>query len=138
MKKEILTINVSITGMEEVKGKKKEALMILFSGSAEGPYFTGTILPGGVDTQQEKYGTPRILSARYILEGTDSTGQSCRIFIENNGIIEENASSFKTTPVIITDSENLAWLETATLEGEVIPEESGVKVLIFSKTTPAE
>jgi len=133
MKQEILTIHVTITGMEEVKGKNKEALMILFSGKVEGPYFTGTILPGGVDTQKEEKGSPRTLSARYILQGTDSMGQSCRIFIENNGIVEEKASSFKTTPTIITDSKNLAWMETALLEGEVIPMESGVKVLIFIK-----
>jgi len=134
MKKEILTISVTITQMEEVKGHHQEALMILFTGEAVGPYFTGSILPGGVDTQQEKRGTPRTLSARYMLQGTDYKGQPCRIFIENNGLVEENASLFKTTPLIITDSDNLAWMETATLEGEVIPLDEGVRVSIYEIT----
>ena len=132
VKEEILSIDVTITGMEEVKGKTREALMILFSGNAAGPYFSGKILPGAVDTQQQEAGAVRTLSARYILEGTDSAGQSCRIFIENTGVIGENESSFKTIPVIATNSKTLAWMETAKLEGEVIPLESGVKVLIYS------
>ena len=89
MGNEVLTINVRITAINEVKGNAGTARMILFDGDAASEYFTGTILPGGVDTQKDKPGEGTLLSARYILEGTDYKGESCRIFIENNGVYYE-------------------------------------------------
>lgn len=132
MKKEIMRIDVSITGVEKVEGKNNDALMIFFTGNATGEFFTGEVIPGGIDTQVKKAGSPRSLSARYMLKGKDYTGMDCRIFIENNGIIDENEKDILTTPMIITDSENLSWLESASLEGKVCPSEEGVKVYIYS------
>ena len=57
------------------------------------------------------------MSARYMLEGIDSEGQSCRIFIENNGT--DINGDIQTTPMILTDSKVLAWLETAELTGRL-------------------
>jgi hypothetical protein len=59
--------------------------MILFHGDADCDNFHGKVLPGGVDTQVQYQGEKRSLSARYILEGTDIDGCSCRIFVENEG-----------------------------------------------------
>lgn len=47
----IMTINVNITGMQRVSTSEKTVTQVLFDGTAEGEYFNGTILPGGVDTQ---------------------------------------------------------------------------------------
>ena len=81
----IMTINVNITGMQRVATQEKTVTQVLFDGTAEGEYFNGTILPGGVDTQinvPEK-GT---LSARYMLEGKDNSGDNCKMYISNDAI----------------------------------------------------
>jgi hypothetical protein len=129
--KEILTINVNLTDIYEVKGKTAEAVMINFGGDAKSEFFEGVILPGGVDTQKEFYPERRTLSARYILEGKDMEGEKCRIFIENNGTADENKFVHETTPRIITDSKALSWMETATLKGTLEPKEGGVIIHIF-------
>ena len=129
--KEILTINVNLTDIFEVKGKSAEAVMINFGGDAKSEFFKGVLLPGGVDTQKEFYPERRTLSARYILEGKDMEGEKCRIFIENNGTADENKFVHETTPRIITDSKALSWMETATLKGTLEPKEGGVIIHIF-------
>ncbi len=129
--KEILTINVNLTDIYEVKGKSAEAVMINFGGDAKSEFFEGVILPGGVDTQKEFYPERRTLSARYILEGKDMEGEKCRIFIENNGTADENKFVHETTPRIVTDSKALSWMETATLKGTLEPKEGGVIIHIF-------
>lgn len=128
--KEVLTFEVEITGHEEVKGKNGEAVMIFFGGHADCENFQGRILPGGVDTQTEWTGRKRSLSARYILEGMDKAGQSCRIFVENNGAVSAG-EELVTTPRIFTDSEALAYLEQAELSGTITPSEKGVTIHIF-------
>jgi hypothetical protein len=131
--REVLTIQVEITGATEVKGKTGEALMIYFGGSVDCELFKGRILPGGVDTQKEWYGEARTLSARYTLEGADCSGKPCHIFIENNGVSEGDKGITKTVPRIITDSDALAFLETAKLTGTISPAEKGVTIHIFQE-----
>lgn len=114
-KKEVLTITIDITGSTEVKGKTGTSVMISFSGTADGELFHGKTISEGVDTQKEWYGSVRTLSARYVLEGIDYTGKECHIFVENNGEIIDGVIT--TTPKIFTDSEALAFLETAKLKG---------------------
>lgn len=129
-RKEVLTINIRITGAQEVKGTTAEALMISFDGDCDCKLFRGDVLPGGVDTQKQWYGETRTLSARYILEGVDETGEQCRIFIENNGTIDADGT-MKTRPRIITDSKHLAWLEKSELVGTIEGIEGGVRIHIF-------
>ena len=122
----IMTINVNITGMQRVSTSEKTVTQVLFDGTAEGEYFNGIILPGGVDTQvtvPEK-GT---FSARYMLEGKDCAGNICKMYISNNAIQNSNI----TTPYILTDSENLRWLNEAELRGELTIVENGVQIEIF-------
>lgn len=114
---EILRVMVRLDGISEVEGKTGAARMIAFSGEADGPYFSGKILPHGVDTQKSEEGKPLQLSARYMLEGIDYTGKQCRLFIENNG--EEAGGQIVTKPRIYTDSESLSWMEGAALCGTV-------------------
>lgn len=111
---EIITLLITIVGMSSVNGGGKSVNMLQFTGHAESEYFVGDVLPGGVDTQMRENGKGG-LSARYILEGTDSTGAKCKIFIENNGKDGEEY----TKPTIVTDSKALSFLNTCTLKGKL-------------------
>ena len=73
--REVLTVHVRIKETYEVHGQRGLARMILFDGEGEGSGFYGKILPGGVDTQQMHDDGKLELSARYMLEGTDSSGK---------------------------------------------------------------
>ena len=131
MSKEVLSVDVVLDEVIEVNGSRGQAAMILFHGESDCENFKGRVLPGGVDTQKEPVGEKRLLSARYVLEGTDKAGKRCRIFIENNGVIEEPGADIKTTPVIYTDSKALKWLETAKLYGVVEGNPGGVRISFF-------
>jgi len=61
-----------------------------------------------------------------MLEGTDYTGEKCRIFIENN---TNDTGGF--TPVTVTDSKALSHWETSKLNAEILPAQSGVNVKIY-------
>ncbi len=120
----ILNIHVKLDAHYEV-GKYH---MLPFHGEAESQYFHGTILPGGVDTQRQE-GDTIYLSARYILEGTDSAGNPCRIFIENNGI-DNGKDDLYTIPTMITDSPVLQPFTVCPLRGTIEPEEDGILIKI--------
>ena len=107
---EIFTILISILGMNRVECGDQSVNMISFEGEASGPYFSGKVLPGGIDTQRGGQ-----LSARYMLEGTDCEGKPCKMFIENNG---KFGSPF-TSPSIVTDSKALAALTSDSLVGQI-------------------
>ena len=128
---EVLTLDIIIMESVKVKGNTAEAEMFFFGGSCNCENFNGVILPGGIDTQMQRNDENRTLSARYILEGTDCVGESCKIFIENNAEIAENGVIEKTNPVIITDSKALSYLETAELYGRVSFKEDGICIHIY-------
>lgn len=115
---EILRIDVILDRTETVQGAGGEAVMILFHGTFSGEAGTGVVLPGGVDTQIQRRGEARSLSARYMLEGQDKNGKPFRIFVENNGICTEG-EAITTHPVIYTDLKELQWLEQENLTGVV-------------------
>ncbi|MBR3741798.1 MAG: DUF3237 family protein [Clostridia bacterium] len=124
----LLEIQVNILDSLQVKGSARDIVMIPFTGAAGGPWFTGKIIGPGVDTQKISKDGKAALSARYMLEGRDKSGQSCRIFIENQG-------SFDTgfQPMIVTDSALLSSWETACLYATVEGAPGGVLVRIFRK-----
>ena len=128
--KEVLRVTVTLGKILRVDGTSRSACMIPFSGVAQGPWFQGTILPGGIDTQTLAQGKMLSMSARYMLEGKDDRGKPCRLFIENNGT-EEADGSIHTKPVIITDSASLSWMESANLYGTVEGTEENVIIHIF-------
>lgn len=132
---EVLTVRVSIGKSVELRNDEgSSVVMIMFTGHATGKYFEGSVLDGGVDTQViGKNGNPHTLSARYILQGKDHTGQDCEIYIENNGNFVHDAGDvmFRTSPKIITNSRALSFLNDALLIGEGSPSESGVEIKIF-------
>lgn len=117
-KKELFSINVYLDDYQSVENGKDKVCMILFHGDCECDFFKGEILPGGADTQKFFRNEQPLLSARYILKGTDKSGNPTKIFIENNGTWNSQGN-IETKPRIITDSEELTWLETAKLTGAV-------------------
>lgn len=133
MKQEVLTIRVAITGTTRVQGARGCSNMVAFTGWADCPLFRGVILPGGIDTQTMVNGH-LTLSARYVLEGADSTGRQGLIFIENNGESDDPAAPMVTRPQIFTDIPSLQWLEKADLCGTIEPlSPSEVCIHIFSR-----
>lgn len=125
----VMTLYIDCYDFITVEGTDKKVCQILFDGKAKGDYFIGRVLPGGVDTQLINADGSGTLSARYILEGYDRSGQQCRIFVENNALL--NCSG--TKPTIITDSVELKWLETASLYGNLDTSNGNVIIDIFAK-----
>lgn len=125
----IVTIKVTTYDAQILDGNNTKVVMIPFSAEAAGDYFTGRTVTNGVDTQiitSDSFS----LSARYMLEGVDKSGKSCRLFIENNGTSLDNC-----TPRIYTDSAVLAFLENARLKADVTCIENGVIVKIYMCTS---
>ena len=122
----LLEIQVKILDSLRVNGAARDIAMIPFTGTASGPWFTGTIIGPGVDTQNISKDGKAALSARYMLEGTDKSGQSCRIFIENQGSFD---TGFR--PMVVTDSVLLSDWEQAALYATVEGAPGGVLVRVF-------
>ena len=105
-----------------------DIVMIPFTGEASGPYFSGSVVGTGIDTQKISREHAARLSARYMLEGRDTQGNACRIFIENQGSFAEGF-----VPMLVTDSPLLRPWETAALTATVEGIPGGVIVKIFGR-----
>lgn len=125
----LFSVRVRVTDAFTVESPRGKICQLSFTGDCSCDFFRGRILPGGVDTQFFLPGEPGLLSARYMLEGTDCAGEPARIFIENTAV-----SGGPTRPRIWTDSRALAWLEEETYRGTVRPD--GEELLICFE--PAE
>ncbi|MHA7966973.1 DUF3237 family protein [Paenibacillus sp. CAU 1782] len=134
---EVLTVHVSIGKTVNLQNDAGDSVvMITFTGTVTGQYFQGVVLDGGVDTQIiGRFGDRHSLSARYMLQGTDHTGQACEMYIENNGEIhrklENENALFRTTPKIITNSKALDFLNGDILAGEGRPTDTGIDIVIY-------
>ena len=124
----LLEIQVKILESLRVNGGIRDIVMIPFTGIAGGPWFTGHVIGQGVDTQKITKDGKAALSARYMLEGADKSGQACRIFIENQGSFD---TGFK--PLIVTDSALLSDWEKAELYATVESAPGGVLVRVFQE-----
>ena len=122
----LMEIDIRITGSQFVAGHTRDVCMIEFGGTATGPHFNGEVIGTGVDTQKIEKTKEMALSARYMLEGKDSAGNDCRIFIENNGTNFDDCK-----PTVYTNSPILADWETSDLSAKVIPQEGGVKIQVY-------
>jgi len=131
----VFTVHVRIDKTIELKQEAgNSVVMIAFGGHVTGTYFQGEVLEGGVDTQIiGQHGDRHNLSARYMLQGKDYTGNACKIYIENNGEIHKNDQNylFRTYPKLITDSKALSFLNTELLLGEGTPTDIGVDINIY-------
>ena len=126
MEELILKIDVTCLPVFAVKGQNRDVVMVPFTAAASGPYFTGATIGPCVDTQKYEKDGKGFLSARYMLEGVDASGQKCRIFIENQGFGEWH-------PALVTDSALLGPWETAELRATVDPALEGVTVRVYRK-----
>ncbi len=125
-------VRIDMKDCSFLKGPAGEVVMIPFSGTVEGEIFNGVVRPGGVDTQRVNLAGVRHMSARYMLEGEDSAGEKCHIFIENNGWFETHSTPFKTVPTFYTDSKTLApYLHQNKFRGEGHSEEGGICIKLF-------
>ena len=109
-----------------LKGPAGEVVMIPFGGTVTGEIFHGVVRPGAADCQRVNLAGVRHMSARYMLEGTDYTGEKCHIFVENNGYFTELQMPFQTVPTFLTDSKTLApYLHRNKFRGEGHPTGDG-------------
>lgn len=99
--------------------------VVYFDGDADGEFFKGKIRGEGADAQTVK-DDGVYLSAKYILEGVDYTGEECKLYVENDASPNEKY----TRPKIATDSKALKFLETAPLCGKIIPSNKGLTIEI--------
>lgn len=135
---EVFTVHVNIKKTIELKNDDGDSVvMISFSGNVSGKYFNGVVLDGAIDTQIiGNVGDRHTLSARYMLEGKDQTGEVCRIYIENNGDFHNqwNDASFRTFPNIVTNSKALSFLNHELFVGKGVQTEVGVDIIIYRST----
>ncbi|QSF46242.1 DUF3237 family protein [Paenibacillus tianjinensis] len=132
---EVFTVHVTIGQTAELHREDGDSVvMISFTGNVTGKYFQGEVLAGGVDTQIiGKNGDRHSLSARYMLQGKDFTGEECQIYIENNGDAGKkwNDALFRTHPKMITNSRALSFLNDDVYVAEGLPTELGVDIKIY-------
>ena len=121
----LMEIHVTILEAVDVEGALQKVVMIPFTAEAKGPYFTGKVIGPGVDTQRIGPDGKAHLSARYMLEGKDATGNACRVFVENQGVWGDGF-----IPTIVTDSPLLAEWQTVPLRATVEEAPGGVLVRI--------
>ncbi len=126
---ELFTIHINLLSSQEVKCKDVTYRQFLFDGDIDGPLFTGRILPGGVDTQTIYDDGSGVLSARYMAEGQDAKGMSCKMYIDNVAKLGEET----TTPKCYCDSDELSWLKDAELIGRMISDDEGFRIVIRRK-----
>ena len=128
-----VAVDIDPEQVSRLQGPAGEVVMIPFGGTVTGELFNGRVLPGGVDTQTVDRNGVRHMSARYMLEGTDGSGEPCRIYIDNNGWFSgEMAMPFRTIPTFFTDSKVLApYLHSNRFRTEGHPREGGVTIKVF-------
>ncbi len=125
-KKEILTIQVFITGSEVPEQRADyEERVVYFTGYCDNEYFKGTILPGAKDVQNRIGDSTAVLRAEYALYGTDYEGNVCEISIVN----QRKGEFFH--PQITTDSPALSCLNSEELTAALEGFENGLTVRIF-------
>ncbi len=133
MDKLIMEVFVDIDGRMQLSGPSGTINMITFTGTVSGEVFNGKLLPGGVDTQLIDINSIKHMSARYMMEGRDYTGEECKIYVENNGFFHVDAPKpFKTIPTFYTDSKTLApYLQSNKFRGEGHRDENGLVIKFF-------
>lgn len=109
MDKLIMTfkIHVDQSQTSEVTGPFGGAFFIPFTGEVKSDLFSGKTLPGAADIQTENLAGSRHMCAKYLFEGQDADGNPCKLFVENNGYMNEANRQdpfFRAQPTFITDS----------------------------------
>ena len=122
---------VSCSTMEMPDGR---VTIIPFGGTVESDFFTGVVMPGAADVQVTNPAGVCHMNAQYMLEGTDNTGEKCRIFIQNQGYFERDShpQPFEAWPTIRTDSKALRpFLHGIHFRAEGYGTPNGVDIKIY-------
>lgn len=133
----ILTVHVELDRerIAEMESHAGKVAMLPFSGTAEGEIFHGVVVPCGVDTQVTDRCGVRHMSARYMLAGKDKEGQSCHIYVDNEGWFTGGGQlprPFQTIPTFLTDSACLApYLHANRFRGEGHSRPDGSPDILF-------
>jgi len=131
--KELFSLKISETSNKKytVNGSTCTVDMIFFQGSATGQYFSGDITARDCTNVIKKYKDGRTeFKARYTLSGRDSNNNRGNVFIEDNLVGYDDKQRPVTKPTIITDINNLSWMQTADIKG-IIEETNGNKVVHY-------
>lgn len=108
---------------------------IPFTATVESALFTGKTVPGACDVQVENPAGSRNMCAKYMFKGEDSAGNSCFLFVENNGYLAEvmrNDPFFHAYPAFMTDSPVLGeYLSQQRFRSEVQGREWGVEIRVY-------
>ncbi len=126
-REEIMTFRIIITHQEKKKEGKQTQLDIYFTGYCDSKYFTGTILPDGVDRQIYINDVRTSMRADYTFKGVDEVGEVCMLHVVNQW------SETDWKPVIKTDSEKLSWINEADLTAVLEGDNMGLTVRIYRK-----
>lgn len=134
--KVIMEFNITIEPekISRMETSTGSVTIIPFGGTVESGFYTGKVLPGAADVQVTNASGIRHMCAKYMFEGTDSEGNPCHLFVENNGFFEpdRNPSPFHACPTFMTDSALLApYLHNAQFRAEGHPAEKGVTIKII-------
>ena len=128
---ELFSMAITEKGSETVEGTTCTVEMQLFDAVVTGDKFEGSTKANACNSNVSKtYTDGKVTSqARFILEGTDSKGNSCQIYIQDDGVMTDNV--VLTRPIIFTDSKELEWLETADIQGRVVTDADGKKTVKY-------
>lgn len=102
-------------------------MTIPFSGSADSKWFHGEIQPGAADVQRRRLWKTIRFCADYTLEGTDYSGNHCRIHIVNT----DEGQGWK--PAVSTDSKALSFLNGGDCRAVLQGHKNELTVRIFAK-----
>ena len=125
-REEILTINVKLLRSSLRHEGIYNIMTLPFEGSADSRWFHGTILPGAADVQKRKLWKTVRFCADYTLEGTDYTGEKCRVHIVN----VDEGHGWK--PTVTTDSKALSFLNEADCKAVLHGHKNQLTVRIFA------
>lgn len=136
MNEPIMIFHITLDPKETntLKASSGEACVIPFGGHVESPMFSGTVLPGAADIQTVNAAGVRHMCAKYMFDGTDSEGNACKLFVENNAYTPRDyfKMPFDATPTFLTDSPVLApYLHGVHFRAEGHPSPEGVDIWIF-------
>ena len=118
---ELFRVTVDNGRLETVNGNTCKVDMQYFTGSASGEYFNGSVYKESSDVKKTYKDGTTTHCAKYILSGTDSAGKKCSIYIQDDDI----------RPVILTDSDELSWLEKADIKSVETTGANGKKVISY-------
>ncbi len=130
----IFHITIDGKGVSALQAKTGGAVIIPFGGYVESPLFSGTVCPGAADVQTVNAAGVRHMCASYMFDGKDSEGNSCHLFVRNDGYFPRDSrpGPFDATPTFLTDSPILgAYLHTARFRSEGHMTEAGVDIRVF-------